>query len=220
MIYGIASVALFISTVNGGSDWTMCTVVGVDDRSVTAKVKQSFSCMNMWNNEPNKRHALQTPYSGTPLIRTPLLQYFDTFCCPKCHVCVLYNPCKQDTPLIRTLSSVRIREVPLYFITCMTDFDSTLNCSPAVPPTFYLKPTYAITVDLHGDGDFLSYGGALGDAGADESSRSSPPPSPSPRAVLNQLVFLAAVLEPLLYLQGSHDVSHDVSHAHTQTILI
>ena len=22
-------------------------------------------------------------YSGTPLIRTPLLQYFDTFCCPK-----------------------------------------------------------------------------------------------------------------------------------------
>ena len=31
-------------------------------------------------------------YSGTPLIRTPLLQYFDTFCCPKCHVCVLYNP--------------------------------------------------------------------------------------------------------------------------------
>ena len=102
MIYGIASVALFISTVNGGSDWTMCTVVGVDDRSVTAKVKQSFSCMNMWNNEPDKQHALQTPYSGTPLIRTPLLQYFDTLLSQMPRLCALQplksgHPSNQDT---------------------------------------------------------------------------------------------------------------------------
>ena len=76
------TVLLFIRTV-----YVVCTNRYISTRKsvIMQKVTEALLCIA-------EDYRENVYYSGTPLIRTPLLQYFDTFCCPKCHVCVLYNP--------------------------------------------------------------------------------------------------------------------------------
>ena len=66
--------------------YIMCIVYNSSQPQVQSQSHTMGNCTCM----TQIKHTIQAvcTYSGTPLIRTPLLQYFDTFCCPKCHVSV------------------------------------------------------------------------------------------------------------------------------------